>query len=64
MNKVLQAAGRVIRTENDRGVVILIDDRFATPKYTRLFPPHWRNAQFIGDTRSLMAVLERFWKCQ
>lgn len=64
MNKVLQAAGRVIRAENDRGVVILIDDRFATPKYTRLFPPHWRNAQFIGDIRSLKAALERFWKCQ
>ena len=39
MNKVLQAAGRVIRTQEDRGVVLLLDDRFAAPEYTRLFPP-------------------------
>ena len=62
MNKVLQAAGRVIRTESDRGAVILIDDRFATPKYTSLFPAHWQNAQFIGDLRSLKVALDRFWK--
>lgn len=61
MNKVLQAAGRVIRTENDRGVVILIDDRFATPQYTRLFPPHWRDMRLIGDERSLSAALKGFW---
>lgn len=61
MNKVLQAAGRVIRTETDRGAVILIDDRFATPKYTSLFPPHWRDANFIGDVRSLSVALKHFW---
>lgn len=38
MNKVLQAAGRVIRTQEDRGVVLLLDDRFARTEYTRLFP--------------------------
>lgn len=38
MNKVLQAAGRVIRTQEDRGVVLLLDDRFARAEYTRLFP--------------------------
>ena len=41
MNKVLQAAGRVIRTPQDRGVVLLIDDRFAAPDTRRLMPPHW-----------------------
>jgi DNA excision repair protein ERCC-2 len=41
MNKVLQAAGRVIRTETDEGCVTLIDDRFATGKYRALFPAHW-----------------------
>lgn len=38
MNKVLQAAGRVIRTAEDKGVVLLLDDRFARSEYTRLFP--------------------------
>ena len=61
MNKVLQAAGRVIRTETDRGVVILVDDRFATPRYTRLFPAHWRKMRAIGDIRSLSAALKSFW---
>ena len=42
MNKVLQAAGRVIRTAEDKGVVLLLDDRFARSEYTRLFPRHWR----------------------
>lgn len=61
MNKVLQAAGRVIRTENDRGAVILVDDRFATPQYTRLFPSHWHDMRLIGDIRSLSIGLKRFW---
>lgn len=38
MNKVLQAAGRVIRTPRDKGVVLLIDNRFAMPDYRRLMP--------------------------
>lgn len=37
MNKVLQAAGRVIRTPEDRGAVLLLDDRFAQQEYIRLF---------------------------
>ena len=41
MNKVLQAAGRVIRTETDTGTVVLIDSRYATGKYRTLMPPHW-----------------------
>lgn len=42
MNKVLQAAGRVIRSETDKGVIMLIDDRFATSRYYSLFPKEWR----------------------
>jgi len=41
-NRVLQAAGRVIRKETDRGVIQLIDDRFTQPAYRKLYPPHWR----------------------
>ncbi len=62
MNRVLQAAGRVIRSEEDRGVVILIDDRFADPNYRRLFPQHWRGLRFVGNLHSLDVLLSRFWK--
>ncbi len=62
MNNVLQAAGRVIRTENDRGVVVLVDDRYATPVYRHLFPEHWKNVQYAGNARSLAELLRRFWK--
>jgi len=49
MNKVLQAAGRVIRTETDEGIVMLIDSRYATAQYRELFPEHWRHMKFIRD---------------
>jgi DNA excision repair protein ERCC-2 len=41
-NKVLQAAGRTIRTETDRGAIIFLDERYARPQYIRLFPPEWK----------------------
>lgn len=41
MQKVAQAVGRVIRTETDRGVAILLDDRYQHPAYQRLCPAHW-----------------------
>lgn len=43
MNKVLQAGGRLIRTETDHGNVLLIDDRYLTNKYLRMFPKSWQN---------------------
>ena len=55
MNKVLQAAGRLIRSEQDTGTLTLIDDRFLTNKYQALFPEMWskfkiiRNDQEIND---------------
>lgn len=42
MQKVLQAGGRVIRTERDRGMVLLLDDRYYDTRYMRLLPPEWR----------------------
>jgi Rad3-related DNA helicase len=42
LNKVVQAAGRVIRTPEDRGVVVLMDDRFARPEVRALLPGWWR----------------------
>lgn len=45
MNKVLQAAGRVIRTEDDKGVVMLIDERYAKIQYKSLLPYEWKTKQ-------------------
>ena len=61
MNKVLQAAGRVIRSETDKGMVLLIDDRYSTPEMKLLFPPHWEHIRFTGDPASLERILEGFW---
>jgi Rad3-related DNA helicase len=44
MNKVLQAGGRLIRSEQDHGTLLLIDDRYTQPQYARLLPPEWRSS--------------------
>ena len=62
MNKVLQAAGRVIRTPEDRGVVLLIDDRFLAPDTRRLMPPHWEQLKTVDSAQALTAELAAFWK--
>ncbi len=41
MNRVLQSAGRVIRTESDRGIILLLDERFAAARYRSMFPVEW-----------------------
>ena len=61
MNKVLQAAGRVVRTPQDKGVVLLLDDRFAQPDTARLFPPHWQHIQYLPGTAALETALTAFW---
>ena len=61
INRVLQAAGRVIRTENDRGILVLIDDRFRDPFYRAMIPNHYRHLRFVGNTRTLAELLRRFW---
>ncbi len=61
MNRVLQAAGRVIRREDDRGVVVLIDDRFATPALQQLFPDHWSHAKYAGNAKELANIVADFW---
>ncbi|MFC5450540.1 ATP-dependent DNA helicase [Paenibacillus aestuarii] len=47
MNKVQQAGGRLIRSETDRGVLLLIDDRYLQPQYQRLLPEEWRHYKVI-----------------
>ena len=60
MNKVLQAAGRVIRTADDVGVVVLMDERFRTNPYRRLFPAEWSETR-ITDSREIGDKVSRFW---
>ncbi len=59
MQKVVQAVGRVIRTETDYGVVLLLDDRYRQSAYRRLCPEHWRIRR--GETEG---ELMRFWHGQ
>ncbi len=60
MNKVLQAAGRVIRTSDDVGIIALLDERFLQNSYIRLFPREWENYQEVGLT-TIEKKVERFW---
>lgn len=60
MNKVLQAAGRVIRTEEDRGVILLLDDRFREPRCREVFPKEWEDCAPTRLTEIESAVKE-FW---
>ena len=56
MHKVLQAAGRVIRTTEDLGIAVLIDDRFYQSDYVRLCPPHLKFKE-----GALADALKEFW---
>ena len=60
-NRVLQATGRVIRSETDRGVIVLIDERFTQSRYRRLFPTQWRGFQVVQGKADLKEKLGRFW---
>lgn len=60
MNKVLQSAGRVIRTVTDRGVILLLDERFCQRDYRNLFPREWSDFQICtGDT--VEEKIRSFW---
>ncbi len=61
MNKVLQAAGRVIRTASDRGIIGLLDERFLRSDYRQLFPREWSQYE-VHTLDSLPEALEAFWK--
>lgn len=61
MNKVMQAAGRLIRTAQDRGVILLLDDRFLRRDYQELFPREWDDYKKV-TLKTLRKELETFWK--
>jgi DNA excision repair protein ERCC-2 len=62
MNKVLQASGRVIRTENDKGVVLLVDDRFTSNSYKNIFPINWSDFKVVTNTNDIKTYVQEFWK--
>lgn len=60
MNKVMQAAGRVIRTEEDFGIVALLDERFLMPSYQKMFPREWKSQQIV-NVDQIGHKVEMFW---
>ena len=61
MNKVMQAAGRVIRTAEDTGVIALLDDRFAKTEYVKLFPMEWSDYK-VTDLKNIENEVLNFWR--
>lgn len=62
MNKVIQAAGRVIRTMTDRGIVLLLDQRYTNPHYSQLLPPNWQDRKIVRSTQAITQLAEAFWE--
>lgn len=61
MNKVLQAAGRVIRTADDKGIILLLDDRFMTQEYQMQYPREWDKVYPV-DINNTGKCIEDFWR--
>ena len=62
MNKIMQAVGRLIRSENDRGVALLIDERYMTRAYQDLFRDEWKDYEVIMNTDDLNKTIKKFFK--
>jgi DNA excision repair protein ERCC-2 len=60
INRVLQAAGRLIRSENDRGIALLVDQRFSTFPYRNLLHREW-NPIRIKEPGQIATAVKRFW---
>lgn len=61
MNKVLQAAGRVIRTADDIGIVVLMDGRFSEGANRELFPLEWGQPESVGSDKAA-EIIRQFWE--
>lgn len=65
MAKAVQAAGRVIRSETDRGLIVLIDDRFVDPVYSASMPGDWfEDSPRELVSTSILSDIARFWELQ
>lgn len=62
ITKIIQAAGRVIRSENDKGIIVFIDDRFKQFKYRNILQKQYKNNQYVTNERQIEFLLEQFWK--
>ena len=60
MNKVLQAAGRVIRTDTDKGIILLLDERFKGREYLEMFPTEWLDYE-VCQRQNITKYLTDFW---
>ena len=58
---MLQAAGRVIRTQEDRGIIVLLDERFLQSDYNALYPREWKN-RIVGNVETVDAEICKFWE--
>jgi DNA excision repair protein ERCC-2 len=62
MARVVQAAGRVIRSETDRGLIMLIDDRFLQPSYSQVLPNDWvKKSPTELVSKSILKDVTEFW---
>lgn len=61
IGKVLQAAGRVIRTETDRGMILLIDSRYGSQRYQKMLPHDWYPIRRVTE-KNIQQVLQEFWE--
>ncbi len=61
MNKVLQSAGRVIRTDEDRGIVLLLDERFRDSRYREVFPREWKDIRYCR-VKTSAEMIRSFWE--
>lgn len=61
MNKVLQAAGRVIRTMEDKGVILLLDERFVTRQVVNTFPAEWEDYEVV-NLDNVSERIQSFWE--
>ena len=63
INKVLQAAGRVIRTDKDRGIIALLDNRILEHTYDYLIPREW-NDMYMVNVNNIEGLVKEFWDTQ
>lgn len=61
INRVHQAVGRLIRTENDKGVALLIDDRYLTKPYLSIFESNLSNYEVVTNSDEIIKIINEFW---
>ncbi len=60
LNNVFQAGGRVIRTQNDVGFIVLADDRYMKISHRKNMPEHWKNFNIVSDSQTLGDIVKSF----